>query len=182
MSQCRQFRRSPSSTTEAKKKVDEACLACDSPAKGLIKIPSCKHRYCPHCFEEMSLSGQKPFRPARCCNELSLDFVIANLPEASKGRYEGQFVEYSTTDRVYCRECSCFIRPAAVDEDGHRAYCGGCGHHTCTLCGSLSHSGIDCPKDDDLALLLEAAKEEGWQRCPRCKAMVERIDGCSHMQ
>ncbi|KAK3715867.1 hypothetical protein LTR37_006850 [Vermiconidia calcicola] len=43
------------------------------------------------------------------------------------------------------------------------------------------HKSSDCPQDPEIAKLIEQAKDEGWQRCYSCNAMVEKKEGCNHM-
>jgi hypothetical protein len=43
------------------------------------------------------------------------------------------------------------------------------------------HKSSDCPKDPEIAKLVEQAKKEGWQRCYNCSSLVERKEGCNHM-
>ncbi len=56
-----------------------------------------------------------------------------------------------------------------------------CGVTTCSICKAASHGNADCPKDEATAAVLAAAREEGWTRCYRCRAMVELTQGCYHM-
>jgi len=43
------------------------------------------------------------------------------------------------------------------------------------------HTSRECPKDPATKRFVEVAKEEGWQRCFNCSAMVELKEGCNHM-
>jgi IBR domain, a half RING-finger domain len=43
------------------------------------------------------------------------------------------------------------------------------------------HTSRECPKDPATKKFVEVAKEEGWQRCFNCSAMVELKEGCNHM-
>jgi len=43
------------------------------------------------------------------------------------------------------------------------------------------HKSRECPKDPEIAKLIEQAKERGWQRCFNCNSMVELKEGCNHM-
>ncbi len=52
---------------------------------------------------------------------------------------------------------------------------------TCAICKAASHGNQDCPKDEATAAVLEAAREAGWTRCYRCRAVVELTQGCYHM-
>ncbi|KAL2281592.1 hypothetical protein FJTKL_11492 [Diaporthe vaccinii] len=97
-----------------------------------------------------------------------------------------KFVEYSTRNRIYCpkKGCSEFIRPEDIRQadDGRKfGKCDKCRTKVCVRCNGRWHSGRDCPKDEDTVRFMAQAKDEGWQCCFRCKAMVELKEGCNHM-
>ncbi|KAL1999543.1 hypothetical protein VTN02DRAFT_4367 [Thermoascus thermophilus] len=61
--------------------------------------------------------------------------------------------------------------------------CPKCSAQICCSCKQLSHPGSPCPEvqdiDPELAALL---KRWGIKRCPKCRAAVRRMYGCSHIQ
>ncbi len=57
----------------------------------------------------------------------------------------------------------------------------GCGVATCSICKAASHGNLDCPKDEATTAVLAAARQAGWIRCYRCRAVVELAHGCYHM-
>jgi len=60
-----------------------------------------------------------------------------------------------------------------------------CGTHICTNCRLRRHPGRGCLEDESVALanaaLYSIAQLNGWRRCPRCRILVERTFGCSHI-
>lgn len=61
--------------------------------------------------------------------------------------------------------------------------CPACRTDICFLCRSVSHSGRGCNEEAstqaaDLALY-QMAQTFHWRRCPRCRMLVERIEGAS---
>jgi hypothetical protein len=64
----------------------------------------------------------------------------------------------------------------------HTIICPTCAVTICTNCRQLTHPGIPCPKTDLDPLL--AAQLEKWKikRCPKCRAGVRRMFGCSHIE
>lgn len=97
-----------------------------------------------------------------------------------------KFTEYSAKNRIYCikRGCNEFIRPEDIhhSDDGKKyGRCARCRTKVCVRCNGKWHGGRDCPKDEETVRFLAQAKDEGWQRCFRCKAMVELKEGCNHM-
>lgn len=160
------------------------CNACQDeiPAAELVDI-GCEHSYCGPClrdwFSASLLPGGSPF-PPRCCIVISPADVAALLTEDIIRRYEELRLQLETNDPTYCFDpnCHAFIRPSNIIADS--ATCQICRKVTCTMCKLASHGG-DCPEDEDLKKTLEMAKEKGWQRCPRCRVLVERVAGCDRM-
>ncbi|KAK8932098.1 hypothetical protein VCV18_000629 [Metarhizium anisopliae] len=100
--------------------------------------------------------------PPRCCttDHIPLKHVERLFDHAFKKTWNRKFAEYSTKNRVYCpaRKCGEWIKPSNIKrEDGRKV--GRC----------------------KTADILAQAKEEGWKRCYRCKALVELKEGCNHM-
>lgn len=59
--------------------------------------------------------------------------------------------------------------------------CPKCHIAICVLCRQIEHNGAPCDtsaQDHELAML----ETFGYKRCPRCKAGVKKMFGCSHMQ
>lgn len=48
-------------------------------------------------------------------------------------------------------------------------------------CAKNEYHRNDCPSDPALQATLSLATNQGWQRCYKCKAMVELDLGCYHM-
>ncbi|KAH0334986.1 hypothetical protein KCU81_g9228, partial [Aureobasidium melanogenum] len=94
--------------------------------------------------------------------------------------FEHKSIELDTKDRTYCFDprCSTFIPTEHITVD--IAGCPGCGKRTCAICKAAAHRG-DCPRDENLQLLLQAAEAQGWQRCYQCRRLVELRSGCNHM-
>jgi hypothetical protein len=59
--------------------------------------------------------------------------------------------------------------------------CSTCGVSVCTKCKSLSHIG-ECPESDLDPALEEQLKKWKIKRCPKCRAGVRRMYGCSHIE
>uniref|UniRef100_A0A0A9DNB9 RBR-type E3 ubiquitin transferase n=1 Tax=Arundo donax TaxID=35708 RepID=A0A0A9DNB9_ARUDO len=68
--------------------------------------------------------------------------------------------------------------------------CPVCRRLFCAQCGVPWHAGISCAEYEQLApgdrgkedlVVLEMAKGKKWRRCPRCKYLVDKHDGCVHI-
>ncbi|KAJ0113923.1 hypothetical protein J7T55_010167 [Diaporthe amygdali] len=167
------------------------CVVCmdDLPSRKTAKL-KCGHRMCHSCLKRsFKLSITDPqHMPPKCCTAatIPLKHVDRLFDNEFKRTWNKKFVEYSTRNRIYCpkKGCSEFIRPEDIRHaDDGRKYgrCDKCKTKVCVRCNGRWHNGRDCPKDEDTVMFLAQAKEEGWQCCFRCKAMVELKEGCNHM-
>ncbi|KAI6709609.1 hypothetical protein JHW43_007879 [Diplocarpon mali] len=143
-----------------------------------------RHEYCGSCLQDLfnaSITDDTLF-PPRCCRELITPSgnVRIYLSTDIVQLYEAKKIEFDTPNRTYCSNplCSSFIRVEHIS--GDQASCQRCRAVTCTICKSAAHRG-DCPEDTALQLVLEVARDNGWQRCWSCHRMVELDTGCNHM-
>ncbi|KAJ5582135.1 IBR domain containing protein, partial [Penicillium sp. DV-2018c] len=160
------------------------CIACGEDAEfvNVVRAP-CRHEYCRTCLEDLfkaSMTDESLF-PPRCCKQpIVLSIARIFLKSELVQQYKKKKREYETPNRTYCYSagCSAFIEMSNIE--GEVATCSECGRTTCTSCKGRAHMG-DCPNDTSMQLLLDAARENGWQRCYSCWRMVELDHGCNHM-
>lgn len=131
--------------------------------------------------------------PPRCCtsDHIPLKHVDKLFDVKFKIKWNKKYEEYTTKNRIYCpaKGCGEWIKPSNIFLDrssgatGGRKYgkCPSCRTKVCCTCNGRWHMGSDCPKDEDTQKFAEIAKQEGWQRCYNCSAMVELKEGCNHM-
>lgn len=167
------------------------CVVCmdDLPSRKTAKL-KCGHRMCHSCLKRsFKLSITDPqHMPPRCCtsDNIPLKHVNKLFDNDFKKTWNKKFVEYSAKNRIYCVKPGCneFIRPEDIHhtENGRKyGRCVRCRTKVCVKCNGKWHGARDCPKDEETVRFLAQAKAEGWQRCFRCKAMVELKEGCNHM-
>lgn len=109
-------------------------------------------------------------------------------------RFEEAAREFETNpkDRVYCsnRSCSKFLGNASVAAKSKSLFsviatqflCASCNQRTCSRCREESHPGRTfCEHREDTEVVQELLKANGWQRCPRCRRVVELTLGCFHI-
>lgn len=147
--------------------------------------------------------------PPKCCSIIPLSAVVNLLTNVQIDLYKAKYEEWATTDRIYCPvpTCSAFIpqrlyvdvrhRPGASPNDlppittliaaqpkkemkPHVA-CPTCNVTVCTKCKSLSHLE-ECPESDLDPKLEEQLKKWKIKRCPKCRAGVRKMYGCSHVE
>lgn len=161
----------------------------DLPARKTAKL-KCGHRMCNSCLKRsFKLSITDPqHMPPTCCNTdpVPLKHVDRLFDINFKKTWNKKFAEFTARHRIYCpkRSCGEFIRPDHVHHtpDGRKyGKCPKCATKVCVQCNGKWHRERDCPKDEETVRLLAQAKEEGWQRCYKCRVLVELQEGCNHM-
>lgn len=189
--------RSPSQrapSTPVHKEVQRVdCLVCrsdDIPINKTVKL-ACGHRMCYSCLKrQFTLSVQDPqHMPPRCCTSehIPLKYADRLFDDKFKILWNRKYQEYTTGNRLYCpaKGCGQWIKPTRIKMDhtyGRKyARCGTCATKVCVLCNSKFHTKRECPRDEETNRLVQMAKEQGWQRCYSCKAVVELKEGCNHM-
>ncbi|OAL00260.1 hypothetical protein IQ06DRAFT_222194 [Phaeosphaeriaceae sp. SRC1lsM3a] len=160
------------------------------PVHKTVKL-ACGHRMCHSCLKrQFTLSVQDPqHMPPRCCTSehIPLKYAERLFDDKFKILWNKKYQEYTTANRLYCpsKGCGQWIKPSRIRMDltyGRRyARCGTCSTKVCVLCNERFHTKRECPKDEETNRLVQMAKEQGWQRCYSCKAVVELKEGCNHM-
>jgi E3 ubiquitin-protein ligase RNF144 len=143
-----------------------------------------QHAYCRNCLIDLlrtSLTDTTLFPPRCCGTRITIAACIELCPPDLVKQYMDKEVELELPNPVYCsnRYCAKFIKPESVTAEV--ATCLGCGEETCTICKNMRHKGL-CPEDLTVQMLMNVAGEKRWQRCPKCRTMVELLEGCYHMR
>ncbi|KAF9447651.1 hypothetical protein P691DRAFT_611494, partial [Macrolepiota fuliginosa MF-IS2] len=150
---------------------------------------TCEHTYCHKCANKFVkiYVREESLHPLRCCDAPIPDSRVEGFLGTSRKvtLYRQKHQEYSTPPdkRIYCPEprCSRFLRCVADTNDPEKpAQCPSCCSLVCLQCKGFSHPGAHCEVSGD-NVIRKLAKDQGWQTCPRCKRIVERISGCSVM-
>ncbi|GAB1318988.1 RBR-type E3 ubiquitin transferase [Madurella fahalii] len=167
------------------------CIVCrndKTPVDKTVKL-RCRHRMCHSCLRrvfKMSLTDPQHM-PPRCCtvDHIPLKHVEKLFDVDFKREWNQKYMEYTTRSRLYCpsRRCGEWIRPEDIRREGGRgqAKCSRCSTKVCASCSGKWHYPSECPRDKESIQFPDQAKREAWQRCHRCKAMIELRDGCDHM-
>lgn len=182
------FRKRPSSDTSAKR---VECLTCadEFPSTKTAKL-SCGHRMCHSCLKRLfRMAVNDPAHmPPRCCtsDHIPLSHVEDLFDLKFKVTFNKKYDEYHARNRIYCSNsrCGIWVRPSNFHTEKGRkcATCPKCKAKTCPDCAGKFHKSADCPKDPEIARLVQQAEKEGWKRCYQCNAMVELREGCNHMK
>ena len=156
---------------------------------------ACNHRMCHSCLRRIfTMSVTDPAHmPPTCCttDHIPLKHVDKLFDLKFKMKWNKKYQEYTTANRTYCpaKGCGDWIRPTNIHVDPSfsspepRKYgkCQRCKTKVCVKCNRKWHSSPNCPADSAALEFDTIAKQEGWQRCFNCSAMVELKEGCNHM-
>lgn len=168
------------------------CISCrdsNTPVSKTFKL-KCLHRMCHSCLRKrfkLSLTDPHHHMPPRCCTEDNIppELVDMLLEPSFKKEWNEKFMEYTGRTRLICpsRRCAEPLKPENMRREGGRwqGRCGNCRTKVCGSCSGRWHPEPECPRPDEPRHFLEQAKREPWQRCYRCKTMVEIKDGRNHM-
>ena len=160
------------------------CIACEENVADVdcVKL-RCGHSFCARCLDSvftLSMKDETVFPPRCCDSTITLRVARKHLPRNLIKEYEARCLELSTKDRIYCHEatCSAFIAPHSIHNN--EAICQKCNARTCKKCRSKWHFG-PCSSEEEDTTLTNLAISMSWKRCPDCKTMVEKVDGCSQI-
>lgn len=168
----------------------EQCNFCreDFPLSSLGNI-RCTHYICDSCligFFELSLEDESLFPPRCCGHRIRLrtqdaEMLSADLIERFSRRKEDVDAERVARSRTFCHvpRCSARIWPRFISEN--MAICPECKALTCTACKEKYHDNGVCTKEGELEVpgVEDLGAINGWQRCPSCRQVIERNEGCT---
>lgn len=161
----------------------EDCTICGEPVVGELYFTPCGHPYDYDCLQELfrkAMNDESLFPPS-CCNiPVPFTDVQRHFDNQFNATFEKKSLEFNTKDRVYCSHPTCSAFLGSATEDPSSIECQGCLQLTCGACKQQAHIGRECSLHLD-KVVLDMAKDNGWQRCYSCKHVVELTRGCFHM-
>nr|XP_009777173.1 PREDICTED: probable E3 ubiquitin-protein ligase ARI9 [Nicotiana sylvestris] len=156
-----------------------------------------RHSFCSHCI---GLYVQSKIRDnifpitcpgLRCGVVIQPESCRSIIPVNAFARWEEGSTESAipNSEKFYCpyKRCSgLFIHDN--HEEVIECICPLCKKLFCAKCRVPWHTGRDCDKfqieeknrEDELKLKL-LAENKKWKECPKCKSIVEKVDGGIHM-
>lgn len=155
---------------------------------------ACACRYCTPCLNAAFRAGCTNMAsfPPKCCGRPLRISVWGSLLEADiLTRYKEIEAEFSANRPLYCasQKCSAFLPEEVHIASREVGLCSQCQESTCKRCRCLMSDhpvwNVEnrvCPAEDvNLSALFALGSEKRWKQCPTCLNMVERIEGCNHM-
>lgn len=174
-----------------------SCIVCTEELlslTGRLETP-CGHFYCPQCalnLVEEYISRSFPSAPLRCCPQpqppIPPRHVHRFINDTLRRALDEKTTEAETPfdRRIYCPQDTCrkFIDPARVTPAARATgsvTCpnGRCRASICLRCRGLAHAGVDCDRHADDTEATRIQRQFGWGRCPGCRFVVEKVDGCN---
>lgn len=158
------------------------------------------HTYCFPCMATYFRTKliDAPFRtvfPIRCpeCPYIIIEDLAKRI--LTKQDMEGMWYWaklFSEVQSFYCPNGNCGARIEQPTPECartiRRAHCPACHEAFCYRCQVKWHEGKSCVQYARASgvvtldrALEKLAKKEKWRRCPKCRIVVERHDGCRHI-
>jgi E3 ubiquitin-protein ligase RNF144 len=182
------------------------CMEPMAPAAAHRGAAACAHAFCGACLsghvraklESGGAAGSGAVRcpDASCAAALDPELCRGALPSELFERWCRALCEslFLGARRTYCPFRDCSEMMVADDDGGEESVtqseCQGCRRLFCARCCVPWHAGVSCEEfarlgegeraREDL-LLVEAAREANWKRCPRCGFYVDKSSGCLHI-
>ncbi|XP_073110091.1 uncharacterized protein [Elaeis guineensis] len=168
-----------------------------------FRMRGCSHLYCTSCVSQYVAAKVEENEiligcPDPSCETGFVELDMCQLILAPKviDKWGSRLCEEILEPmRFYCpyNDCSALlIHEGGINGEVIReSECPYCYRLFCAQCKVPWHSDITCEAYQQLGedekgkedlLLMKMAKSQHWQRCPKCKFYVERIDGCNYMR
>ncbi|KAI3833519.1 hypothetical protein MKW98_024518 [Papaver atlanticum] len=181
-----------------KKKNDFVCEICVETRmmSEAFQVKGCRHSFCSECMVRYVASKIQENVTSIGCPEMNCqgvlepEFCQSILPPEVFDRWGKALCEALIlgVQKFYCpfKDCSALLLDEGVGGI-LQAECPHCRRLFCAQCKVPWHAGIICADFQKLnvdergredIMLMEAAKKNKWQRCPKCKFYVERSSGC----
>lgn len=180
---------------------EAACPICLCEVEDGYCLEACAHKFCRLCLVEQcesAIKSQDSF-PVCCTHEgcrtpiwlTDLKSLLSSdkLEELFRASL-GAFVASSGGAYKFCPspDCPSVYRVASSSMTSEPFVCGACFVETCTRCHSEYHPYISCERyqefkeDPDLSLKEWCKGKEHVKSCPICGYIIEKVDGCNHVE
>jgi hypothetical protein len=146
----------------------------------------CGHDYCRDCITNLvdACTRDESLYPPRCCGQTFLyPTLIPLLGAKLRSMFDSKRGELDVpaSHRVYCPTPSCSTFLGSSENETRDIICHKCSSSVCPMCKQPVHPGENCSENAATLEVRELARNEHWQTCPACKAIIELHQGCYHM-
>ena len=172
------------------------CPICFVEVTTPVQVASCGHSYCHNCARHcLATAAETKHFPllcvaneGRCGTPIPIPIIQQFLiPQAFNELLEVAFVQYIERHQQeyrYCSTADC-VQMYRCDPNATEAIkCPSCLTLTCPACHEAGHDGQRCGHiiAEEERLTDDFAAEQGFQRCPSCNVLLEKISGCNHVE
>ncbi|PWA80520.1 Zinc finger, C6HC-type [Artemisia annua] len=187
-------------STQVPDKFCGICMDTKTEFEMFINDDVCGHTFCIDCIREhIGAKINENIANVRCPDPNCKGLIGPNvcryiLPKEVLERWESALCESLIigSQKFYCpfKDCSALL----VDDSAvavKDTKCPHCNRKFCAQCKVPWHSEMDCKEfqmlndngeiDQSDKKVLELAKKNKWQRCPKCNYYVGRTSGCNDM-
>ena len=165
-----------------------SCQICyyTFPKLMMFSMNNALHEICIGCLmeylnTEISCNRVMKMHCPHCSDILSEDIIkkFTNIFDFEKYvRFRDNHLVLTNPLFRFCPKCPKIIH--LKDENQAKGICSDCKAEICTQCNHTYHDKISCSAALESELKTWSNKKE-VQRCPKCKILVEKIEGCNHM-
>ncbi|MBA0622327.1 hypothetical protein Godav_007882, partial [Gossypium davidsonii] len=177
----------------------EICIEPKQPNES-FNIKGCSHAYCTDCMIKYVASKLQDKITAiscpveNCGGLLEPEYCRNILPKEVFDRWGDALCEVMVLglQSFYCpyKDCSMLL----IDDGGgavKESECPNCRRLFCAQCKVPWHAELECgefqrlhkdEREKEDIMLMKLAKEKKWARCPNCRFVVERTQGCRFMR
>ncbi|CAD8124712.1 unnamed protein product [Paramecium sonneborni] len=150
----------------------------------IVKFNQIMHNICEQCFT-MNLitqiqSGHVQNLKCPHCNEYLSEDIILKYAQQVKEKYlkfKNNISVITSNDRMWCPNNEC-QKIVIFQTSKNFEKCQYCQIEYCKNCRQKSHPNLSCKDNLTQFIGLPENNNERLVQCPRCKFLVEKIDGC----
>ncbi|KIL59705.1 hypothetical protein M378DRAFT_131303 [Amanita muscaria Koide BX008] len=184
--------------SEAMGNGQDTCPICFDEVISPVML-TCGHFYCTSCLQHLlSTAAERKTFPLVCSGTGGKCKVPIAAPIIQRHLQQqfGQLVEAAVTTYIekrpkkfrYCRTPGC-QQVYRYEKGGRVLECPSCFATVCATCHKEGHEGMTCRQRELMdnpgeqeRLNEEWARNEGAKRCPSCRVLVQKTEGCNHME
>lgn len=171
------------------------CTICYDNLDGTVIMPGCGHCCCKDCFALYCSTDVGSKFPLRCFDSDCSEAVPVQLVRRELNDEKlKELMHAAVTDHLqqhpqaYAQcsgpDCSAWYH---IEAAGEQNVCSSCFTTSCVNCKIEQHFGDSCAEHRERSeghpeALQRWADLNNAKRCPRCQTLVEKIDGCHHME
>ncbi|XP_019153411.1 PREDICTED: probable E3 ubiquitin-protein ligase RNF217 isoform X2 [Ipomoea nil] len=175
----------------------EICLE-DKGKWQMIEHDECSHSFCSECMSKHIIARVEANMVEVICPGINCRALLNAsdyqhlVPKETLVRWDEAVCKsmYVDSQKLYCpfRDCSSML-VNDTGEDMGKSTCPLCKRSFCAACQVPWHPEFTCKefkklntqKKKEDAMVMTLAKKKHWQKCPKCKMLVEKSEGCIHM-